>query len=121
QFQSKKKQSELWRLQMSQKSKLLLLQFQEHTKMYSAHNNSLSRLESQHNSFLSFLSQNAQKFSEQDILEVGRPFVHLNSEMYERVFLLLAVDSLAKRKHEILADYKRDMQNKVTFDYIQIV
>ena len=121
QFQSKKKKSETWRSNVLLQNKFRVSKCQEYIKMYTGYRNSLSRLENQCNSLLSFLSQSAQKFSEHEIIDVGRPFVHLNAEMYERVFLLLAVDSLATRKQKLLLEYTQSLQNSVSLNYLQNV
>ncbi|HPY82193.1 MAG TPA: transglutaminase-like domain-containing protein [Bacteroidales bacterium] len=120
-FASKRKKSESWRLQTLSYNKELIEKYQTYIKTYTTQEKAFSRLEKQQNSFLSFLTLSANKFSEQEILEVPRPFVHLNDDMYERVFLLLHADSIASLKRELLQEYQQSTQNIASLDYLQTI
>lgn len=106
-FQLLRSRTDTWRRTLIQQNKDFVRSFQNLNRQNNAHISTLSRADALYSTMTDFVRSQKNRHIPSDITQTLRPLVNRNADMYERVHLLLAVDSISEVITGLLTEFTR--------------
>jgi len=105
QLNSLKERSKNWQTDLVEYNKFHTDALQERIKKNADQFQIISKTSKQNETMQAYIPKNTLKLNPQDIIDVYRPTEHKNAEMYERIYLLMDVDTLKTNSKILIRQY----------------